>query len=65
MAQVADSIEAEVRVDERVDAELGVVALLLLLAVVVVVVVVVVRLLSIDSEGLVGRCRVGAVDGRS
>lgn len=58
MAQVADSLEADVRVDERVDAELGVVALLLLLGVVV-------KLLSIDSEGRVGRCRVGAVDGRS
>ena len=57
MAQAADSLEADVRVDERVDAELGVVALLL--------VVTVAKLLSIDSEGLVGRCRVGAVEGRS
>ena len=58
MAQVADSFEADVRVDERVYAELGVVALLLWLAAVL-------KSLSIDSEGLGGRCRVGAVEGRS
>lgn len=57
----ADSLEADVSVDERVEAELGVVALLLLWLWLVEAA----RSLSIDSEGRVGRCRVGAVDGRS
>jgi hypothetical protein len=55
MALQAESLEAEVRVEERVEAELGVDA----------VVVAAGRSLSIDSEGLVGRCRAGAVEGRS
>jgi hypothetical protein len=51
---LADSLEADVSVDESVDAELGVEALFGAE-----------KLLSIESCGLDGRFRVGAVDGRS
>lgn len=51
---VADSLDADVRVDERVDAEFG-----------VEVLVAAGKLLSIESRGLVGRWREGAVDGCS
>ena len=47
-------MEADVRVDERVDAELGVEALLQAG-----------KSLSIESWGRCGRWRAGAVDGRS
>lgn len=48
------------RVDERVEAELGVEALL-----VVFVLVEAGRSLSMESRGRWGRCRAGAVEGRS
>jgi hypothetical protein len=51
---VADSLDADVSVDESVDAELGVEALFGAG-----------KLLSMESCGLEGRSRVGAVDGRS
>lgn len=51
---VAESLDADVRVDERVDAELGVEALVALG-----------KLLSIESRGLEGRSVEGAVDGCS
>jgi hypothetical protein len=51
---VADSVEADVNVEERVDAELGVVALLEAL-----------KSLSIERRGLEGPLRVGAVEGCS
>ena len=53
---VADSVEADVSVDDNVDAELGVDVEALFEAG---------KLLSIESCGLDGRSRVGAVDGRS
>lgn len=52
---MADSAEADVSIEERVDAELGVEALFAAAG----------RWLSMDSEGRCGRCSVGAVDGRS
>ena len=51
---VADSLEADVRVEESVDAELGVEALFAFE-----------KLLSIESRGFEGRSRAGAVDGCS
>lgn len=51
---MAESFEADVRVDDRVDAELGVDAL-----------VQAGKSLSIESWGRGGRWRAGAVDGRS
>lgn len=53
---MAESAEADVRAEERVEAELGVEALLFAAAG---------RSLSMDREGLCGRCSVGAVEGRS
>lgn len=52
---MAESAEADVSVEERVDAELGVEAVFAAAG----------RSLSMDREGLCGRCRVGAVEGRS
>lgn len=51
---MAESLEADVIVDERVDAELGVDALLQAG-----------KSLSMESWGRCGRWRAGAVDGRS
>ena len=53
---VADSCEAEVRVDDSVDAELGVEVEALFAFE---------KLLSIDRRGFEGRSRAGAVDGCS
>lgn len=55
---MAESLEADVSVEERVDAELGVDAL-------VEPLVVAGTSLSMESWGLEGRWRVGAVAGRS
>ena len=51
---MAESLEADVRVDESVDAELGVDALLQAA-----------KSLSMESWGRCGRWRAGAVEGRS